>query len=286
MLKIPPQNGVSMPAPNFAFYRLSTWMFLISFILLGILGCGSHRATPAPVTELNWGKPENNPGYYLVQPGDTLYSISWRYGIKIDDLCKINGLSDMSRIRVGQKLALAPPVVTTNTRRSKLAVLAVEPVEKSADHLSRESAKTVCCLKNKSSYESVAQKSDKSIKNFGWLWPVKGRVVTHFMAKSVLNKGIDIQSKLGEPVLAASDGEVVYAGSGLRDYGQLVILKHADKYLSAYGNNNLLLVQEGQKVRAGQKIAEVGSGYQGVMLHFEIRYDGQPIDPLRHLPPL
>ena len=119
----------------------------------------------------------------------------------------------------------------------------------------------------------------------GWAWPANGVLISRFSSNGSLNKGIDIAGELGQPVLAASDGTVVYAGSGLRGYGELVIIKHSDTYVSAYGHNRRLLVQEGQKVKAGQKIAEMGStGTDRVKLHFEVRRQGKPVDPLQYLP--
>jgi lipoprotein NlpD len=119
----------------------------------------------------------------------------------------------------------------------------------------------------------------------GWGWPSRGAVIGRFSSNGSLNKGIDIAGELGEPVLAASDGSVVYAGSGLRGYGELVIIKHSDTYVSAYGHNRRLLVREGQQVKVGQSIAEMGStGTDRVKLHFEIRRQGKPVDPLQYLP--
>jgi lipoprotein NlpD len=119
----------------------------------------------------------------------------------------------------------------------------------------------------------------------GWAWPAEGAVIGRYSSNSSLNKGIDIAGDLGQPVLAASDGTVVYAGSGLRGYGELLIIKHSDTYVSAYGHNRRLLVREGQKVKAGQVIAEMGStGTDRVKLHFEIRRNGKPVNPLSYLP--
>ena len=119
----------------------------------------------------------------------------------------------------------------------------------------------------------------------GWAWPANGMLIGKFSSNGSLNKGIDIAGELGQPVLAAADGAVVYAGSGLRGYGELVIIKHSDAYVSAYGHNRRLLVREGQQVKVGQHIAEMGStGADRVKLHFEIRRQGKPVDPLQYLP--
>lgn len=119
----------------------------------------------------------------------------------------------------------------------------------------------------------------------GWAWPASGTLIGRFASNGSLNKGIDIAGQLGQPVLAASGGTVVYAGSGLRGYGELVIIKHNETYVSAYGHNRRLLVREGQQVKVGQSIAEMGStGTDRVKLHFEIRRQGKPVDPLQYLP--
>ena len=119
----------------------------------------------------------------------------------------------------------------------------------------------------------------------GWAWPASGAIIGRFSSNGSLNKGIDIAGELGQPVLAASGGSVVYAGSGLRGYGELVIIKHSDTYVSAYGHNRRLLVREGQQVKVGQQIAEMGStGTDRVKLHFEIRRQGKPVDPMQYLP--
>jgi lipoprotein NlpD len=118
-----------------------------------------------------------------------------------------------------------------------------------------------------------------------WRWPAGGTLALGYRARGPAHKGIDIQGELGEPVYAANDGKVVYAGSGLVGYGNLLIIKHSDRYLSAYAHNNRLLVGEGVQVKAGDRIAEIGdSGTDSTKLHFEIRSDGEPVDPLRLLP--
>jgi lipoprotein NlpD len=118
-----------------------------------------------------------------------------------------------------------------------------------------------------------------------WGWPAKGKVVMQFSESTSL-KGIDIAGSAGQPVTASASGKVVYAGSGLRGYGKLIIIKHNDAYLSAYAHNRDILVKEGQQVVKGQKIAEMGNtDSDQVKLHFEIRRQGKPVDPLRYLPP-
>jgi len=118
-----------------------------------------------------------------------------------------------------------------------------------------------------------------------WSWPTKGPVIESFSLSGRINKGIDLAGKNGEPVFAAADGKVVYSGTGLVGYGNLIIIKHNETYLSAYAHNSRLLLKEGDKAKAGQKIAEIGStGANRDKLHFEIRRDGKPVNPMKYLP--
>jgi lipoprotein NlpD len=193
---------------------------------------------------------------HIVQKGDTLYSISFRYGIDFKQLARWNRVSPPYTIFPGQRIRLFP---------------------RAGDH--RQVAKTT----NKKSTTPKAKPKVAAAKPPGdWRWPVKGKVVEKFSAN---NKGIDIAAKAGTPVVATSAGKVVYAGSGLRGYGNLLIIKHNRSYFSAYAHSQRLLVAEGSQVKAGQKIAEVGNtGTDRDKLHFEIRKDGNPKDPLKFLP--
>ena len=207
------------------------------------------------------------PRSYLVKRGDTLHSIAWRYGIDYKKLARWNRLRDPNRIFVGQRLSLRPPPVKKRqATRAKPSATA--------------RAKSVTKKRNTTPARVARRSANRRLK---WTWPARGEV---YPAASALGtKGIEIHGKRGAPVLAAAPGTVVYEGSGLRGYGQLIIIKHNDEYLSAYAHNDRLLVREGAKVQAGQKIAEMGdSDAKQVMLHFEIRRDGKAIEPLRHLP--
>lgn len=235
-----------------------------------------NNAGAAPV-------PQRQPvsrGQYQVQRGDTLYSIAFRFGWDWKALAARNGIAPPYLIRVGQvirfdgqsssrpPMAVAP--VTAPTRPN--APISVKPPQ----------TQPPASIKTPSSVTPMPP-SQRSAS--GWLWPSSGTVIGRFSSNGSLNKGIDIAGELGQPVLAASDGSVVYAGSGLRGYGELIIIKHSDTYVSAYGHNRRLLVQEGQQVKAGQKIAEMGStGTDRVKLHFEVRRQGKPVDPLQYLP--
>jgi len=195
------------------------------------------------------------PAGYVVRSGDTLYSIAWRHGLDARELAAWNGIADPNRIYVGQRLALAPA--------------AGRPVGAAAPAASRPAP------------ASVARPGPLP----SWQWPVSGRVVARFGEARVLSTGIGIAGSPGQDIRAAAAGRVVYVGSGLPDYGQLVIIEHSGSWLSAYGHNRRVLVSQGQSVGGGEKIAEMGTGPGGMaQLHFEIRRNGDPLDPLTVLP--
>ncbi len=233
-------------------------------------------ATPIPTRRIQ---------QHIVGPGETLYSIAWRYDMDFRTLGQINNLSDSHHIHPGQVLVLdarlAPPRRAVAKRSSSASS-------------ERPAARTPPAQKAPSAPVRLKEQAPAPPKptppivtgnQLQWRWPVKGGVISNFSANGGLNKGIDIRGELGEPVIAASDGVVVYSGSGLRGYGKLLIIKHNDKYLSAYAYNRELYAKEGQQVKAGERIAEVGSyGSENPRLHFEIRYDGKPVNPLQYLP--
>lgn len=211
----------------------------------------------------------------MVAPGETLYSIALRYDLDHKKLSQVNNLGQSSQIRPGQVLNLDVA--------SYVPPPAPKPSSKSTWQRVKEVVPSVS--KDRTKAKAPPAPAPASAGSLVWHWPVKGKVLESFNPEAGLNKGIDIQGKLGEPVNAAALGEVVYAGSGLRGYGKLLIVKHNEKYLSAYAHNRVLHVAEGDKVKAGQKIAEVGySGTDTAKLHFEIRRDGKPVNPLQYLP--
>lgn len=229
-------------------------------------------------------------GHYVVQRGDTLYSIAFRFGWDWKALAAHNGLRDPYLIRVGQTIRFdnrpvgssQPVVSTTPAATSPVVTQPVPsrpPVAVTAPPATQPARPPVTNTPATTPVTPVSRSAS------GWSWPTEGTVISRFSSNGSLNKGIDIAGQLGQPVLAASDGSVVYAGSGLRGYGELIIIKHSDTYVSAYGHNRRLLVREGQQVKAGQSIAEMGStGADRVKLHFEIRRQGKPVDPLQYLP--
>jgi lipoprotein NlpD len=221
--------------------------------------------------------------HHIVEPGDTLYSIAWRYNLDYKKLAKSNGIGASYRIFPGQKISLNTQVNTPSA-----------PQVRTNQPKNTEIPKTVSTHKVGVESKQIRLKNETpKIKNapvaktkLAWRWPAEGKLLKRFSGKNGLSKGIDIGGNLGEPVLAASSGRVVYAGDGLRGYGKLIIVKHSDKFLSAYAHCRKIIVREGDEVTVGTKIAEMGSsGTNTVKLHFEIRFDGQPVDPLKYLPP-
>nr|WP_197975951.1 peptidoglycan DD-metalloendopeptidase family protein [Pseudomonas sp. CFBP 8771] len=253
-------------------------------------GCSSTSSQVSVVDRNNAAKAaQRQPvttGQYAVRRGDTLFSIAFRYGWDYKALAARNNIPVPYTIRPGQVIrfdgnsgAPATTVVTTQSGAS-------------ASSSSRTTVTRRPLIPAPTAISSVAIPVPSPTPvpagertQGGWAWPANGVLIGKFASNGSLNKGIDIAGDLGQPVFAASDGAVVYAGSGLRGYGELVIIKHSDTYVSAYGHNRRLLVREGQQVKVGQTIAEMGStGTDRVKLHFEIRRQGKPVDPLQFLP--
>ncbi|MCO4810712.1 MAG: peptidoglycan DD-metalloendopeptidase family protein [Gammaproteobacteria bacterium] len=218
---------------------------IILFVSLALTSCGGGST---------W---QDDPQTHIVRKGETLFSIAWRYGKDAQTLARWNRLGDGSLIYPGQVIRLTPPggssSRTTASRQSS------QPPKKPLPQI-------------------PAQPSPR------WAWPTSGRINVEFGAKPGSGTGILINGKIGQPINAAASGRVVYAGSGLIGYGQLIILKHNDTYLSAYGYTASLLVKEGQDVKKGQRIATMGEGPERKpRLHFEIRRNGKPVNPRQYL---
>jgi len=235
-------------------------------------GCLSGREFIS--VEEKFSKPETAPGFHLVQPGETLFSIAWRYGMDYRQLASTNSISSPYTIYPGQKIDIK------NINKNPPQTV-VRSVEKPSKPSTKKAPSPVVISRNS---HNTPEKSAIAVET-DWKWPSNGRLIGYFSTKKPVSKGIDIAGSLGESVLAAAAGTVVYAGQGLRGYGNLVIIKHDDTYLSAYAHSSRILVREQEVVKAGQKIAEIGStGTDKVKLHFEIRRNGKPVDPLRYLP--
>lgn len=249
----------------------------VSFIVLyaGMTGCINSREFIS--TEEKFSKTQKVTGFHLVEKGDTLFSIAWTYGWDYHELASANSISEPYTIYAGQKIDISNP---TRHRKSPKVRSAGKSTKGIATK--KEVANSRPKRNNKPINKPV---SARSVAKSDWQWPAKGRVIQGFSTKSLQNKGIDIDGEKGESVNAAAAGQVVYAGKGLRGYGNLVIIKHDETYLSAYAHTSRILVREQERIKAGQVIAEIGStGTDKVKLHFEIRRNGRPVDPLRYLP--
>jgi len=243
----------------------------------------AEAAKPLPGAE-NSGKP----GYYTVKPGDTLIRIGLDNGQNWKDIVKWNSLDNPNLIEVGQVLRVVAPGVDPNaasTRPVAASKVETRPLDaKGAAPAASAPASGAPVAASAAAPAAATPAVREGDDDVNWAWPSGDAVVTPFDEGKV--KGLVFGGRAGDPVLAAADGRVVYAGSGLRGYGNLIILKHNNTYLTAYAHNQALLVKEDQTVRRGQKIAEMGStDAEGVKLHFEIRKQGKPIDPAKLLPP-
>lgn len=300
--------------------RLS-WIALLTAMLLA--GCATRSGGPAPVEDRGTSASRGNapataaapgvaptgadtpaavqpaprqppgfenagkPGYYAVKPGDTLIRIGLEHGQNWRDIARWSGIDNPNVIEVGQIVRVVPPVPEAAVAVSKPVVIATLPAASTPSAAPAAakpaSSASAAAAPSPAAPAAAAASAPASGDEIEFLWPAGGQVLAGF--DEAKNKGLDISGKAGDPVVAAADGRVVYAGSGLRGYGNLVILKHNNTYLTAYAHNQTLLVREDQAVRRGQKIAEMGSSESDrVQLHFEIRRMGKPIDPARLLP--
>lgn len=249
--------------------------------MLGVL-LSACAPTYVPVIDKYGSTSERAPvtrGVHAVRPGETLYSIAWRYGWDFKSLAAANRIGAPYTIYPGQQIHLdrvasssppRPTVAAKPTTSSKPASVA-KPAGTTKPTASKPAASA-----------PIASSGGGTIR---WQWPAAGKVLQSFSSTAVGHSGIVIDGQDGEPVRAAADGVVVYRGDGLTGYGNLLIIKHDERWLSAYAHNKAMLVKEGQRVKAGEQIARMGSsGTFRTQLHFEVRRDGAPIDPITVLP--
>jgi len=242
------------------------WFVVLTALVLG--ACSSRG--PAPVDGWGWKGPVPR-GYYLIRSGDTLSEIAERRRVSSQDLIQWNKLKPPYVIYAGKLLRVAPP------ERSRIAATRA-PGEKSPRRDARSASPP-------GTQRGGAPGSRASASGVAWAWPLDGAVLQGFRAGDRTRQGLRIACRPGEHVRAAAPGQVAYAGSGLKAYGNLIIVRHNNKYLSAYGFNRRLLAAEGNEVERGQALAECGQGAEGVhLLHFEIRRDGAAVDPIPYLP--
>lgn len=264
----------------------------------------NHRA-PARVLSHAAAEPIPDGAAYVVRRGETLYGISFRFGLRFQDVAAWNGIGEPYVIEVGQRLHLRPPPastaimpITPAQRASMAPALAASSGSSSVPPRAPASPGLVLPA-NREQQPTVAPATVATVVAAGvpaasapvaaggpiWRWPAQGQIVGRYVRGDQTQQGINIAGSAGQDVVAAADGVIVYSGAGLVGYGELIIVKHSDEWLSAYAHNRRRLVREGARVTAGQVIAEMGrTGAIRDMLHFEIRRNGKPVDPLAYLP--
>ena len=241
---------------------VSKWKLNVIVLLLGLLlaACSSNKANTSKAGSYSGS-------VYTVKRGDTLYRISRMTGSSVGELARLNGISAPYTLEIGQKIRVKRSSGSTSKNKT-----AVAKTSKSRSSASRNT--------------SVAKVAAPPVGSRCWRWPTSGKIIEPFSSSDGGNKGIDIAGSRGQPVYASAAGTVVYVGNQLRGYGNLVMIKHSEDYITAYAHNDTTLVNNGQKVSAGQKIATMGSsGSNSVNLHFQIRYRATALDPQRYLPP-
>ena len=247
-------------------------------VLLALIGCSG--APVVPVSDLTATRSPY--AARVVREGDTLYTIAWEAGLDYRDVARWNNLEPPYALKVGQRIALGGA--------SNKVTPAPELVQTAPSEATTVQTEEVVVSETPTATTPVAPSADQSLPKrvqttHGWIWPAEGELIARFDEERNSN-GIDIAGIDGTPVRAAAAGKVVYAGTGLRGYGLLLIIKHDETYLSAYAHNRAVTVEEGDLIDKGQIIAEMGqTGTDSVRLHFEIRRDGQPVNPLSYLPP-
>ncbi len=255
---------------------------------------GTTGSAEAPARALPGAENEGKPGYYTIRKGDTLIRIGLDSGHNWRDIARWNNLDNPNAIEVGQVIRIAPPVGASNIAGNSPSYdrnAGSRPVAPSGPGtgqppaLTSSPSSTSAAVTPTSPPAVSAGSSDDggSSDEPRFIWPTSGSMLAGFDEQR--NKGLDIGGRPGDAVVAAADGRVVYSGAGLRGYGNLIILKHNNTFLTAYAHNRALLVKEDQSVQKGQKIAEMGdTDADRVKLHFEIRRQGKPVDPMRYLP--
>ncbi len=269
-------------------YLKIIYLLLIS---LSLISCTQYLKSNAKTTSFH-SKRElyRPPKYHRVQKGETLYSIAWFYGYDYRQIALWNDIDYPYLIKPNQEIQLYPSLVrrasqNTYIRSAKKAHTPEYKVRREHRKVVQQTKRSIWRKRAKTKRTHKAQKSNYA-SNIVWHWPTRGKIIRRFSSKHG-KKGIGISGKRGQRILAAAAGRVVYSGSGLRGYGQLIIIKHNNTYLSAYANNKKIWVKEQQKVKLGQHIADMGSnGENHSMLHFEIRKNGKPVNPVRYLPKL
>ena len=276
-----------------------TWIALAVAGAAVLGGCSSSAINRAPVEDrgmtaratmptvdpatLPGAENAGKPGYYTVRQGDTIMQIARDHNTQWREIARWNNLENPNVIEVGQVLRVVPPTPVAPPPVAAAPATPRAPAPKAEPKSEPAAPAVAAATPAPAPAASPPPPPSAGDDDVAFMWPAAGSVVAGF--DDAKNKGLDIAGKAGEPVLAAADGKVVYAGAGLRGYGNLIILKHNNTFLTAYAHNQTLLVKEDQSVKKGQKIAEMGNtDADRVKLHFEIRRSGKPVDPSRYLP--
>lgn len=273
-----------MPAARGAFNLVILVLFALTCTQL-LSACGAPVRARGDSIERPKVREGHRPATYKVRSGDTLYSIAWRYGLDHHVLARWNGIKPPYTIYAGQTLRFRKAGTKSQGTTKKKAASTQSTSARSGKKAVTPSRQTTQKTSKQAAQGSSGRQAVASAKGLNWKWPTQGKVRKGFSASDPARQGIEIGGRSGQRIVASESGRVVYAGSGLIGYGRLVIIKHNKNYLSAYGRNRKLLVQEGAQVKRGQAIAEMGnSGNGGSSLHFEIRKNGDPMNPLKLLP--
>lgn len=266
--------------------RPTVLILLVLGVVFAVSGC-SRGWIPEEDSRARKDYAQTGDGNYRVRRGDSLYAIAFNYGLDWRDVARWNGIEAPYVIHPDQLLRLTAParstVVTTRAVGPGPSVSERDAAPQSA--AARTETAAVKATKPELKKPAVTGTAVTAEDPTGWKWPVEGRLLSSFKAGDPSRNGIEIAGEEGRPIVATASGEVVYSGNGLIGYGELIIIKHSERMLSAYAHNRERLVVEGQKVSAGERIAHMGRDERNrAMLHFEIRRNGTPQDPLRYLP--
>ncbi len=255
--------------------RLVPSLLLLFCISSGLLSsCSSPPKAPVVSREAPAHRITKRPKYYRIKRGDTLYSIAWRFGLSYRTLARWNNIRPPYTIYPGKRLRFASVTGNETVKPRTIRITKRPPSRKK--QAKSGGKQTASSTKTSKSAKAVALR---------WGWPAKGVVVQFFVKGDLMRQGIKIRGRTGQRVLAAEVGKVVYVGSGLIGYGRLIIIKHNKNYLSAYGYNRKILVKDGDEVAKGERVAEMGGGDSNKpLLHFEIRRNGTPVNPVKLLP--
>jgi len=251
--------------------RRTSHLIVLFFILFSLAGCAGHRGS-APVSDRAGKATSSGDKWATVRKGDTLFSISFAHGRSHLAVAKLNRIKPPYTIYPGQRIKVTGKAPRTTSK-------------KKTSTKKNTSSRQTSPGKTQSSRRTTSKSTTAKNSSVKWAWPSNGRVIRAYSANAPRKKGIGISGKRGQAIKAAAPGKVVYSGDGLLGYGNLIIVKHNETYLSAYAHSLKVYVEEGQMVKKGQKVASMGNNENGnPMLHFEIRRHGKPVNPVSYLP--